>query len=301
MIGSRDEARAKETAPSSAPGVEGATNEDAVRGVDLAVLAVKADAALDTAPAVAEALGDDPAPLGRERCSPSRRTASGPIRMPARSPSGSRSSSPGPSSPAFTRSLRRTSTPRRPRRTRSSAATTRLRRSSRSRWRGKVVAGRALDAGPLASARTLEGLTAVIVNLNRRYKAHAGITVTGIPASDRDLPGRGAARDRGGRRPRRADRRSGRARTTATWSSWPRRPSRRPRAGSSRSTGSSRRIAHASSPGRRRTCAQLEVILRETARVVRVARRPRDRRDAPRVRLRLGGRRPLERGRARDR
>jgi predicted dinucleotide-binding enzyme len=44
----------------------------------------------------------------------------------------------------------------------------------------KLVAGRALDAGPLASARTLEGLTAVIVNLNRRYRAHAGIRVTGI-------------------------------------------------------------------------------------------------------------------------
>ncbi len=46
---------------------------------------------------------------------------------------------------------------------------------------GKVVAGRALDAGPLASARTLEGLTAVIVNLNRRYKAHAGVASPGIP------------------------------------------------------------------------------------------------------------------------
>jgi predicted dinucleotide-binding enzyme len=45
---------------------------------------------------------------------------------------------------------------------------------------GRVVRGRALDAGPLASARALEGLTAVIVNLNRRYKAHAGIRVTGI-------------------------------------------------------------------------------------------------------------------------
>ena len=45
---------------------------------------------------------------------------------------------------------------------------------------GKLVAGRALDAGPLASARALEGLTAVIVNLNRRYKAHAGIRVTGV-------------------------------------------------------------------------------------------------------------------------
>jgi predicted dinucleotide-binding enzyme len=46
---------------------------------------------------------------------------------------------------------------------------------------GKLVAGRALDVGPLASARALEGLTAVIVNLNRRYKAHAGIRVTGVP------------------------------------------------------------------------------------------------------------------------
>ena len=45
----------------------------------------------------------------------------------------------------------------------------------------KVVAGRALDAGPLASARALEGMTAVIVNLNKRYKGHAGVRVTGLP------------------------------------------------------------------------------------------------------------------------
>ena len=45
----------------------------------------------------------------------------------------------------------------------------------------KVVAGRALDAGPLASARALEGMTAVIVNLNKRYKGHAGVHVTGLP------------------------------------------------------------------------------------------------------------------------
>ena len=43
-----------------------------------------------------------------------------------------------------------------------------------------VVTGRSLDAGPLASARALEGLTAVIVNLNKRYKAHAGVQVTGL-------------------------------------------------------------------------------------------------------------------------
>ncbi len=45
---------------------------------------------------------------------------------------------------------------------------------------GRLTTGRALDAGPLASARALEGLTAVIVNMNRRYKGHAGIKVTGL-------------------------------------------------------------------------------------------------------------------------
>jgi 8-hydroxy-5-deazaflavin:NADPH oxidoreductase len=43
-----------------------------------------------------------------------------------------------------------------------------------------VVTGRALDVGPLASARALEGLTAVIVNVNRRYRAHAGVQLTGL-------------------------------------------------------------------------------------------------------------------------
>lgn len=46
---------------------------------------------------------------------------------------------------------------------------------------GALTQGRALDAGPLAGARALEGMTAVIVNLNRRYRAHAGLRVTGIP------------------------------------------------------------------------------------------------------------------------
>lgn len=44
----------------------------------------------------------------------------------------------------------------------------------------RLVSGRAVDAGPLASARALEGLTAVIVNVNRRYKVHSGIRVTGL-------------------------------------------------------------------------------------------------------------------------
>jgi len=46
---------------------------------------------------------------------------------------------------------------------------------------GKVVRGRALDAGPLETARALEAMTAVLLNLNRAYKTHAGLRVTGIP------------------------------------------------------------------------------------------------------------------------
>jgi NADPH-dependent F420 reductase len=44
----------------------------------------------------------------------------------------------------------------------------------------RVTNGRAVDAGPLASARALEGLTAIIVNVNKRYKAHAGVRMTGL-------------------------------------------------------------------------------------------------------------------------
>ncbi len=45
---------------------------------------------------------------------------------------------------------------------------------------GRLTSGRAVDAGPLASARALEGITAVIINVNKKYKTHAGIRVTGL-------------------------------------------------------------------------------------------------------------------------
>ena len=45
----------------------------------------------------------------------------------------------------------------------------------------RITSGRAIDCGPLPSARALEGLTAVIVNVNKRYKAHAGIRLSGVP------------------------------------------------------------------------------------------------------------------------
>ncbi len=45
----------------------------------------------------------------------------------------------------------------------------------------RIVGGRALDAGPLQAARALEAMTAVLLNLNRDYKTHTGLRVTGLP------------------------------------------------------------------------------------------------------------------------
>jgi 8-hydroxy-5-deazaflavin:NADPH oxidoreductase len=44
----------------------------------------------------------------------------------------------------------------------------------------RIVAGRAIDAGRLEVARWLEPLTAVLLNVNRRYKAQSGIRITGL-------------------------------------------------------------------------------------------------------------------------
>ncbi len=180
VIGSRDAARAQAVAAELGGGAEGATNEDAVRGADLVVLAVKAEAALDTARAVADALGETPllSVASRAVVLEGRRPAR-PRRALARraDPGGRRRAR---WSPGCTRSPPRTSTRGRPTRMRSSAATTTTPKALALELAGRSSAGSALDAGPLASARTLEGLTAVIVNLNRRYKAHAGIRVTGI-------------------------------------------------------------------------------------------------------------------------
>ena len=241
VIGSRDAERAaRGGGRARRRRATGATNDDAVRGADLAVLAVKADAALDTARAIA----------GRAR----RRRRSSRSRARSRSaPDGVR---PDPDARslaervqdvvgapgrrrASTRSPPRTSPRRRPTRTRSSAATTPRAKELALELAAKVVAGRALDAGPLASARTLEGLTAVIVNLNRRYKGHAGIRVTGL-AVIAILPVEGLPEIERGRRPRRADRRPRASSRTATSSSSRRRRSRRPRAASSGSRTSRR-------------------------------------------------------------
>ena len=179
VIGSRDAERAR-TAALELGGGTGATNADSVQGVDLAVLAVKAEAALDTAAEVADALGETPLlsvasalrfskngvrpdPDPRSLAERIQDLVAAPVAAGLHSIAASNLAAEPPEEDAFVCGDD-------PRAKELGLALA-----------GKLVAGRALDAGPLASARTLEGLTAVIVNLNRRYKAHAGIRVTGIP------------------------------------------------------------------------------------------------------------------------
>jgi predicted dinucleotide-binding enzyme len=45
----------------------------------------------------------------------------------------------------------------------------------------RIVGGRAIDAGPLANARGLEAMTAVILSVNKRYRGHAGLRLVGLP------------------------------------------------------------------------------------------------------------------------
>jgi len=161
VIGSRDQGRAEAAA------------------VELAVLAVKADGALDTAREIADALGDTPLlcvaselTFTKSGCIPDRAPRSlaervqeivaAPVVAGLHSIAASNLGDDAPEEDAFV------------------CGDDDPAKELALELARRVVAGRALDTGPLAGARTLEGLTAVIVNLNRRYRAHAGIAVTGI-------------------------------------------------------------------------------------------------------------------------
>jgi 8-hydroxy-5-deazaflavin:NADPH oxidoreductase len=181
VIGSRDAARAEAAAAGLGGGVSGATNDDAVRHVEVAVLAVNADAALETARGIAGALGGTPLlsvasalSFAKDGVRPDadlrslaeriQDVVTGPVVAGLHSIAASNIGTDpadedalvcGDDADAKALALELAAT---------------------------VVAGRALDAGPLANARTLEGLTAVIVNLNKRYKAHAGVRISGLHA-----------------------------------------------------------------------------------------------------------------------
>ena len=48
---------------------------------------------------------------------------------------------------------------------------------------GRIDGLRCVDAGRLEMARIAESLTALLIAVNGRYKAHAGISLTGLPDS----------------------------------------------------------------------------------------------------------------------
>ena len=177
VVGSRDAGRADEAA--RAVGATGATNADAVRGADLVVLAVKAEAAVDTARELREAIGRTPVlsvaselSFGPDGVKPAQAASSvaqrtqdeldAPVVAGLHSLAAATLSDAPPDEDALVCG--------------DDADAKRLALELAE----QLVSGRAIDAGPLASARALEGMTAVIVNVNKRYKAHAGIRITGL-------------------------------------------------------------------------------------------------------------------------
>jgi len=171
VIGSRDPARAQEKA-NEVGATAGAANEEAVHGVDLVVLATKADGALSTAADLAEAIGETPVLSvasdlrSADSLSLAQRTQDilrAPVVAGLHSLAAGKLAHGRPDEDAFV------------------CGDDADAKALALELAGRVVAGRALDAGPLASARALEAMTAVIVNLNKRYKGHAGIRVTGLP------------------------------------------------------------------------------------------------------------------------
>ena len=177
VIGSRDAGRARELGLSY--GVEGAGNEEAVRGVELVVLAVRSNAALDTARELADAIGDTPllsvaadlrfaddgvhpGRLGRSLAEEIADLVRAPVAAGLQTLAAAHLMQPDPpdedalvcgESPACERSMELAS---------------------------RLVAGRVYNVGPLANARALEGLTAVILNVNKRYRGTAGVRLTGV-------------------------------------------------------------------------------------------------------------------------
>jgi len=178
VIGSRDAERAAEAA--SGVGAAGATNEDAARQAELVILATKADATLESAHALRDAIGSTPllsvaAELSftKEGVFPTGEATSiavrlqeildGPVIAGLHSLAATNL---GADEAPIEDALVCGDDPE--------AKAIVLELAER------ITAGRAVDCGPLASARALEGLTAVIVNVNKRYRAHAGVKLTGL-------------------------------------------------------------------------------------------------------------------------
>jgi hypothetical protein len=178
VIGSRDAERARAAAADL--GATGANNDDAVRGVDLVVFAVNADAAVDTARDLRQSIGSTPVlsvcaelefgPGGVKPCVAPTSIAKriedeldAPVVAGLHSLAAANLAAAPPDEDALV------------------CGDDARAKELALELAAKLVSGKAVDCGPLASARALEGMTAVIVNVNKRYKAHAGLRISGIP------------------------------------------------------------------------------------------------------------------------
>jgi NADPH-dependent F420 reductase len=178
VIGSRDPQRAGELAV--VYGVEGRANADAVRDVDLVVLATKSNAAVETARELAGAIGETPVlcvasdllfeqngvlpgRLGTSLAEEVAELLAGPVAAGLQTLAAAHlAQTEPPDEDALI-----------------CGGDDEAKRLSLE-LAAQLVAGRAIDAGPLANARALEGMTAVILNVNKRYRVHAGVRITGL-------------------------------------------------------------------------------------------------------------------------
>jgi NADPH-dependent F420 reductase len=178
VIGSRDAERAAELG--TVYGVDGRQNRDAVRDVDLVVLATKSNAAIDTARDLAEAIGHTPVlcvasdlRFEKDGVYPGRLGTSlaeevaGIVAAPV-------------AAGLQTLAAAHLTQKEAPEEDALVCGDDNEAKRMSLELAAQLVAGRAIDAGPLANARALEGLTAVILNINKRYRAHAGVRVTGL-------------------------------------------------------------------------------------------------------------------------
>jgi NADPH-dependent F420 reductase len=176
LIGSRDAERAQASATEL--GVTGGRNHEIVDGADIVVLAVKSNATLETARELAAAIGATPVLCvasdlrfidagvlpGRHQGSLAEEVARivrGPVASGLQSFAAANLVEGDPGDALICGGDDR-------------AKELSLELAGR-------VADRAIDVGPLENSRALEGMTAVILNVNKRYKAHAGIRLTGLP------------------------------------------------------------------------------------------------------------------------
>ena len=176
VIGSRDAERAQASAADL--GVTGGRNDEIVTGADIVVLAVKSNATLATANELAMAIGMTPVLCvasdlrftdagvlpGRHQGSLAEEVARivrGPVASGLQSFAAANLAEGDPGHALICGGDDR-------------AKELSLELAGR-------LAERAIDVGPLENSRALEGMTAVILNVNKRYKAHAGIRLTGLP------------------------------------------------------------------------------------------------------------------------